>query len=77
MLKWKRPRIPRAVRASYVGIVVALILVTLGLLGNVLRNPKVVQYFVRELLLLLCCCCCVAAAACTWPPLHSLSKATG
>ena len=47
MLKWKRPRIPRAVRSSYVAICTALVMVVLGLLFNVLRNPKVVQYFVR------------------------------
>ena len=47
MLKWKRPRIPRAVRSSYVAICSALVMVVLGLLFNVLRNPKVVQYFVR------------------------------
>lgn len=46
MLKWKRPKIPRAVRSSYGIIATALTLVWLGLLGNVLRNPKVVQYFV-------------------------------
>ena len=48
MLKWKRPRIPRDVRSSYFSIFCALTMVMLGLLFNVLRNPKVVQYFVRR-----------------------------
>ena len=48
MLKWKRPRIPRAVRSSYTLIVIALVMVVMGLFGNIIRDPKVVQYFVSS-----------------------------
>jgi amino acid transporter len=45
LLKVKRSRLPRAVRASWPTVVVALIAVLLGLLGNALLDPINIQIF--------------------------------
>lgn len=45
LLKVKRNRLPRAVRAGWVAVVVALLAVLAGLLGNVLLNPSYVRVF--------------------------------
>eukprot|EP01138_Halocafeteria_seosinensis_P001018 gb/GECG01001042.1/.p1 GENE.gb/GECG01001042.1/~~gb/GECG01001042.1/.p1 ORF type:complete len:679 (+),score=40.93 gb/GECG01001042.1/:1-2037(+) len=46
LLKWKRPDLPRTITASWSKTAIAMFLVVAGLVGNVLRNPKMVQYFV-------------------------------
>lgn len=45
LLKVKRNRLPRDVRASWFAVVVALLAVLAGLLGNVLLNPEYVRVF--------------------------------
>ena len=45
LLKVKRARLPRAVRASWPTVVVALIAVLLGLLGNALLDPINIEIF--------------------------------
>jgi len=45
LLKVKRDRLPRQVRASWVAVVVALCAVLAGLVGNVLKDPANVQVF--------------------------------
>jgi amino acid transporter len=45
LLKVKRARLPRAVRASWPTVVVALAAVLVGLLGNVLLDPDYVRIF--------------------------------
>ena len=45
LLKVKRNRLPRDVRASWFAVVVALLAVLAGLLGNVLLNPAYVRVF--------------------------------
>lgn len=46
LLKWKRPELPREVSSTWIAIVIGMTMVLAGLIGNVLRNPKVPQYFV-------------------------------
>ena len=48
LLKWKRPNIPRSVRSGWAPLIIALVFVLLGLIGNVLRAPEIVQYFVSD-----------------------------
>jgi len=45
LLKVKRARLPRAVRASWPTVVIALVAVLVGLLGNVLLDPEFVRIF--------------------------------
>jgi len=45
LLKSKRDRLPRAVRASWPTVVLALIAVVIGLVGNVLLDPENVRVF--------------------------------
>jgi len=45
LLKWKRPHLPRDVHASPVMLAIGMTLVSAGLVGNILRNPTVPQYF--------------------------------
>ncbi len=45
LLKSRRSRLPREVRASWTGVGVALAAVVVGLIGNVLINPAYVQVF--------------------------------
>lgn len=45
LLKVKRNRLPRAVQASWGAVVVALLAVLAGLLGNILLNPEYVRVF--------------------------------
>ena len=45
LLKWKRPHLPRDVHASPVMLAIGMTLVAAGLVGNILRNPTVPQYF--------------------------------
>jgi len=45
LLKVKRARLPRAVQASWLAVLVALLAVCAGLVGNVLLNPAYVKVF--------------------------------
>lgn len=45
LLKWKRPHLPRDVESNWAVLFLALALVVAGLVGNILRNPTVPQYF--------------------------------
>jgi len=45
LLKVKRSRLPREVRASWGAVVIALLAILLGLLGNLLLNPSYVKVF--------------------------------
>ena len=45
LLKAKRARLPRAVRASWPAVIVALVSVLVGLVGNILMNPVYVGIF--------------------------------
>jgi amino acid transporter len=45
LLKVKRTRLPRAVRAGWLTVVVALVAVIIGLLGNLMINPEYVRVF--------------------------------
>ncbi len=45
MLKVKRARLPRAVKAGWPGVTFALIAVCVGIAGNVLLNPEYVRVF--------------------------------
>jgi hypothetical protein len=45
LLKVKRDRLPRGTRASWPGVSLALIAVVLGLIGNVVMDPKYVRVF--------------------------------
>ncbi|MEO8126929.1 MAG: APC family permease [Bryobacteraceae bacterium] len=45
LLKVERGRLPRAVRASWGSVIIALIAVALGLIGNLLLNPSYVKIF--------------------------------
>jgi hypothetical protein len=45
LLKVKRDRLPRSVRASWPVVLVALVAVCLGLIGNLLLNPEYVRVF--------------------------------
>lgn len=45
LLKVKRSRLPRAVKASWPAVVFGLIAVLLGLVGNILMNPAYVRIF--------------------------------
>ena len=45
LLKMKRNRLPRQIRASWPAVAVALVAVCLGIVGNVLINPSYVRVF--------------------------------
>ena len=45
VLKWKRPQLPRMVVASGPVVALALIFVVAGLIGNIIRDPTVLAWF--------------------------------
>jgi|GEM_PF-58055 len=45
LLKIKRDKLPRPVRASWAAVVIAITAVLIGLVGNAARNPKYLQMF--------------------------------
>ena len=45
LLKIKRDKLPRPVRAPWISVIVAISAVLIGLVGNALRNPKYLQMF--------------------------------
>jgi hypothetical protein len=46
VLKWKRPRLPRLVVSSPFTVTAALVLVVAGLVGNIVRQPDVMAWFI-------------------------------
>ncbi|MCB9734047.1 MAG: APC family permease [Deltaproteobacteria bacterium] len=56
LLKKKRSRLPTTVRASWLGVTVALAAVLAGLIGNIVKDPKYVEvfgiYFVAAILVI-------------------------
>ena len=48
LLKFKRAKLKRDVHAKPIHLILGMMLVTWGLLGNILLSPTVLEYFVSD-----------------------------